>query len=112
MSIVITYIAMAMAIPVFARQVDPQCLVVGCSGTACVNKVEYEESPLATTCAWEEWYECFHSADCKMAHSKCNWVASSPFLSCLKQKNAPKETQDRISKNILGSKSEKSTTKK
>lgn len=81
------------------RKVDPTCAVAGCSDTICMDKAKLDQNPFATTCDWEDYFECFHHVDCIVDPSTkhCGWARTDGFASCLKSHGAPSSIIDQNS---------------
>jgi eight-cysteine-cluster-containing protein len=65
-------------------QVEPpppstECVVTGCSGQICAP------APMATTCEWMPWYECFGLSECggNGIDGTCGWSATPEFSACM-----------------------------
>jgi hypothetical protein len=53
------------------------CIRTGCSGTVCSDK------PLAGTCEWSDYYQCYDLAKCGATGSTCGWIQTPDFVACL-----------------------------
>lgn len=61
---------------------DEDCVQGGCSGEICHP---LSETPVVSTCIWQDEYACYAYSNCLCVEGECQWQETAPFLKCLKE---------------------------
>ncbi len=63
------------------------CIVSGCNGELCIDE---NFGKGASTCVWQEKYQCYKSAKCeRQSGGKCDWTQTTELKSCLSRYPTP-----------------------
>ncbi|MCX8166641.1 MAG: hypothetical protein N3E37_02200 [Candidatus Micrarchaeota archaeon] len=64
------------------------CIVAGCSGELCVDKIENAKNPILSICLYKKEYACLKLAKCeRQKNGKCGWTYNQKYYQCLKNLN-------------------------
>lgn len=62
-----------------------ECVVSGCSGQLCLEKVKSQDG-MVSTCEWLDEYQCYKSVVCEeQLNGLCGWTVTPEFTNCLEE---------------------------
>ncbi|MCX8166640.1 MAG: hypothetical protein N3E37_02195 [Candidatus Micrarchaeota archaeon] len=66
------------------KRVSNDCMLGGCSGELCLDKISDSGNHVASVCVYREEYRCLHYSICeRQKDGKCDWTITDEYSKCL-----------------------------